>query len=262
MITSTCKILVVEDNPVNLKLVTVLLKAKGFQFTCATNGLEALTELEKNHFDIIIMDCQMPVMDGYEATIAIRKNEESTGKHIPILALTANAMTYDRQKCLDAGMDEYLTKPINKDALYNMIEQLLPSHGESPVQVDPVESVKTESETLFNKEELLERVGGDSEFMLELVNMFIEHAPGTIQELETAVSSNDMSATRSAAHKLKGMTSSMSAHELAKEAAILEEHATSPKKDDSLIDRTIAKIRDQYAGLMAAFVAMRTGLAQ
>lgn len=118
------KILLAEDNLINQKLTVRLLEKQRWQTTVANNGKEALDLLDNNEFDFILMDVQMPEMDGIEATREIRKREEETGKHIPIIALTANAFQEDKKKCLEAGMDEYATKPIKINELFSIIEKI------------------------------------------------------------------------------------------------------------------------------------------
>jgi len=119
------RVLVVEDNRVNQVVATRLLERRGLRTQVANNGREALDMLTSESADLILMDIQMPVMDGYDATRAIREQEKATGAHIPIIALTAHAMKGDREKCLGAGMDDYLTKPVQGDQLYHAIEELL-----------------------------------------------------------------------------------------------------------------------------------------
>ncbi|MBN1222825.1 MAG: response regulator [Candidatus Aminicenantes bacterium] len=116
------KILVVEDNMVNRKVAHFMLEKRGHHITAVENGAEALKAMDGNIFELILMDVQMPVMDGFEATAAIRKKEETTGAHIPIIAMTAHAMKGDRERCLDAGMDDYVTKPLNPEEVFQRIE--------------------------------------------------------------------------------------------------------------------------------------------
>lgn len=111
------KILLAEDNLVNQNLAVAILKKLGHTVTVADNGEEALTALEKNTYDLVIMDIQMPKIDGLEATKAIRKREQQTGQHLPIIAMTAHAIKGDRERCLSAGMDEYISKPIHIEEL-------------------------------------------------------------------------------------------------------------------------------------------------
>ncbi|MBF0548993.1 MAG: response regulator, partial [Deltaproteobacteria bacterium] len=119
-------ILLVEDNPVNLKLASHILKKRGHTLDTARTGLEALEALTKNSFDLILMDVQMPEMDGLEATRAIREKEKQTGGHIPIVAMTAYAMKGDRERCFEAGMDGYVSKPIDPQELFRTIDSFSP----------------------------------------------------------------------------------------------------------------------------------------
>ncbi len=117
-------ILIAEDNPINQKLAVRLLQKQGHTSIVANNGREALETWARQPFDAILMDMMMPEMDGLEATIAIREREKTTGAHIPIIAITANAMTGDREKCLAAGMDEYISKPVDVAQLYEALGKL------------------------------------------------------------------------------------------------------------------------------------------
>ena len=119
------RLLLAEDNRVNQKVVFGYLKSIGLTVDVAENGLEAIKLLEEHHYDLVLMDCHMPEMDGYEATTMIRRNEEGSDEHIPIVALTANAMSGDREKCLQIGMDDYLSKPLKKDLLYKTLDKWL-----------------------------------------------------------------------------------------------------------------------------------------
>jgi len=125
-------ILVAEDNLINQKIAATLLQRAGYDYEIAPDGRQALDALKKGHFDLVLMDCQMPEMDGYEATRRIRSQERETGRHLPVVAMTANAMKGDREACLEAGMDDYLTKPIDKQKLMNAIERLSAPLGREP----------------------------------------------------------------------------------------------------------------------------------
>ncbi len=116
------RILLAEDNAVNQKVAVRLLENRGHTVTVASNGHEALAALEREQFHVVLMDIQMPEMDGFEATLAIRRQERDTGKHLPIIAMTANAMKGDQEKCLAAGMDAYISKPINPKHLFEVVE--------------------------------------------------------------------------------------------------------------------------------------------
>jgi CheY-like chemotaxis protein len=120
-------ILLAEDNPVNQKVTVRALERRGHRVLLAQNGREAVTLASQEHFDLILMDIQMPGMDGYEATAAIREMERATGSHAPIVAITAHAMKTDQERCLAAGMDDYISKPIHLNELIQKVEQFSPS---------------------------------------------------------------------------------------------------------------------------------------
>jgi CheY-like chemotaxis protein len=128
------RILLAEDNVVNKKVAARVLERRGHRVTLANNGAESVTLYGQDTFDLILMDIQMPVMDGYEATLAIRNAERKTGAHIPIVALTAHAMTGDRENCLAAGMDDYISKPIHLEELLQKVEQFSPRGTPSPAR--------------------------------------------------------------------------------------------------------------------------------
>ncbi|MBT3260503.1 MAG: response regulator, partial [Deltaproteobacteria bacterium] len=137
------RILVVEDTPFNQKFVSRLLERWGYDFVIAENGLFALEEIEKSEFDIIFMDIQMPEMDGFETTIAIRKSEENTDRHIPIIAMTAHAMKDDYDRCIECGMDDYISKPIAIDVLYEKVQNLVPEKEQDISFLEEGDDVQT-----------------------------------------------------------------------------------------------------------------------
>jgi CheY-like chemotaxis protein len=144
------RILVAEDNRVNQRMITALLQKMGHVFVAAENGKEAVATLQKNDFDLILMDWQMPIMDGLEATSAIRAAESDTGDHIPIIAMTAYSMPGDREMCRAAGMDGYLSKPISREALTRVLDDILTTRAasaEEPANIPHGEQIaKTRSE--------------------------------------------------------------------------------------------------------------------
>ncbi len=117
--------LLAEDSPFNQKLAVALLEKRGHRVVVAKHGREAVAAVEQDEFDVILMDVQMPEMDGLEATRAIRQSEESTEKHVPIIAMTAHAMKGDRERCLESGMDAYVAKPVRAKDLFEAITQVL-----------------------------------------------------------------------------------------------------------------------------------------
>ena len=134
------RILLAEDNLVNQKLASRMLENQGHMVVVASDGAQALDTLEKQSFDLVLMDAQMPVMDGFESTAAIRRLEEATRAHIPIIAMTAHAMVGDRQRCLQAGMDGYIAKPVHAHELFETIETVL-AHLENKTAEQPSQPI-------------------------------------------------------------------------------------------------------------------------
>jgi CheY-like chemotaxis protein/HPt (histidine-containing phosphotransfer) domain-containing protein len=188
-------ILLAEDNPVNQRLVTHMLVNRGHTVEVVNSGAEALLALEDQAFDLVLMDVQMPEMDGLEATAAIRARERDTTHHIPIIAMTAHAMRGDREKCLAAGMDAYLSKPMTATALYTAIDQLL---GQVP---DPKGLT---GEPAVDLSKAMETVEGDQALLAELVQVFNDGYPAQVAEVREAISQCDDTRLERAAHILKG----------------------------------------------------------
>jgi PAS domain S-box-containing protein len=195
------RILLAEDNPVNQKLAAALLHRAGHEVVLAGTGKEALAALERRPFDLILMDVQMPEMDGLKATAAIRAGEAGTGRHVPILAMTAHAMKGDRERCLAAGMDGYLAKPIQPRELFQALAGLLPA----PVAAEP------EADTTLNEAEILYRVGDDRGLLREIVALFCESYPQQLAELREAIRRGDAPTVQRVAHALKGALSNFGA---------------------------------------------------
>ncbi|HEV2350210.1 MAG TPA: response regulator [Terriglobia bacterium] len=195
-------ILLAEDNAVNRTFAERLLEKKGCTVISATSGREAMAILDEPNcggFDLILMDVQMPGMDGYETTAAIRAKEKSSGAHLPILAMTANAMQGDREKCQRAGMDGYISKPIQVAEFFREIERLVPWHTENGGEAPP----KAESD-LIDKEGLLAHLEGDSELLCDLTGLFLQECPQLMARIQAAVAQSDGNALERAAHQLKG----------------------------------------------------------
>ncbi|MFH1265658.1 MAG: response regulator [Planctomycetota bacterium] len=194
------KILLAEDSLVNQKLAIGLLNRRGHSVSVANNGKEALAALQVEKFDLLIMDVQMPEMDGLEATAAIRALERETGTHIPIIAMTAHAMKGDRQRCLAAGMDRYLTKPIRARQLHEAIEE---TWGPSDQSNDRVNDSSNDGSG-FDLDEALRAVKGDHDLLKIVVETVIEETPRLLAAIRQAIADGDPAALRLAAHTLKG----------------------------------------------------------
>jgi PAS domain S-box-containing protein len=195
----TLRILVAEDNPVNQQLALHLLERRGHSAMVAENGREALSAIEKHKFDLVLMDVQMPEMGGLEATRAIRENEKATGAHLPIVAMTAHAMQGDRERCLEVGMDEYLSKPLDPKIFLQTVERIALSGDKSGAEPDVREPEQTADEST-----LLARFSGDRKLVLTLVTAFRKDCPRMVSRIRSAIRARDASTLADAAHALKG----------------------------------------------------------
>ncbi len=212
-------ILVAEDSPLNQKLIGKLLANEGHHATMAANGLKALAAFERETFDLILMDVQMPELGGLETTREIRRRESTTDSRTPIIALTASAMKGDREQCLEAGMDAYVSKPLDENQLLRLIldlaeprragtDQLSRGSQESPL-AEPAAS-GTASMEVFDPERTLTRCCGKVEFALEIVDLFLKTADELVAELTTAIAAGDGDALHRIAHRLKGAATAVS----------------------------------------------------
>lgn len=222
-------ILLAEDNPVNQKLAVVMLQKAGYRVDVVENGLQAIDAWCSKPYRLILMDVQMPEMDGLEATHFIREHE-ATGQHIPIIAMTAHAMSGDRDRCLAAGMDDYLSKPLEREDVLETVEKWL---SKSPPAAQGSVSAKPEAETTLVKEEPIDieaampRFGGDHAFFLELLSEFVENMDERIKLFRSALERGETKELTRMAHNLKGAASNFNAHPLTNYASELELQAKS-----------------------------------
>jgi PAS domain S-box-containing protein len=228
------RILLAEDMEVNQFVVTETLARSGYHCDIANNGLEAVAAVKQHRYDIVLMDCQMPEMSGFVAAGEIRRFERENGHttHLPIVALTANAIKGDREKCLAAGMDEYLTKPLNPVKLIETIQAFALNPKAPPVLAQPagqlnlpVVSVKQQSllGPAVNYEELLARCGGDREMLTRLAQKFEDKSRQNWEQLLQGFKSGDAAVTARLAHAMKGTASNLSAVQVAGLAERLED---------------------------------------
>ena len=199
---SGLRILLAEDNAVNRQLAMRLLERRGHLVTAVSDGRQALEAVQREKFHLVLMDVQMPEMDGLEATRMIRKKEKSTGTHLPVIAVTAHVMKGDREKCLAAGADDYVSKPIQAEELNAAIERLRGSAEDA--EGSPVKTVTAPSDAALDPEALLEHVQGDRELLAEIIRLFRDETPALLRSLREAVERGDSSAISRASHTLKG----------------------------------------------------------
>lgn len=215
-------VLLAEDTPANRKVVERVLAKRGHNVTAAVNGREAIDLFHQGDFDLILMDVQMPSMDGFQATEAIRKFEEegSAVNRMPIIAMTAHAMVGDRHRCLAAGMDDYISKPINIRRLIELVE----TYGEKAPRLecstdaggDPAtrsSSIQrmTESADIMDLDKALRRLDGDRSLLIDLIGFYLEDYPALLTRLEDSLASNDSASVERAAHSMKGLVANFDA---------------------------------------------------
>ena len=224
-------VLLAEDNPVNQRVATSMLKARGHQVVVVDDGQQAVDAVACTRFDVVLMDVQMPVLDGLEATRQIRQAETGTHKSLRIIAMTAHAMPGDRERCLAAGMDGYLSKPVRLNDLYAMVES---SPSEPIVQAQGDGGSPTPPGTdleVLNREELLARTRGDLNLVAELVEIFRQNTPKLMKEMRSSLAATDSELLLRAAHSLKGAAGMMGAKAVQAAAFVVEAKARGQQLD-------------------------------
>jgi CheY-like chemotaxis protein len=203
------QILLAEDNPVNQMTATTMFEKLGHAVVLANNGRQAIDKINAQEFDIVFMDVQMPEMDGVTATGEIRKREQTTGGHIPIVAMTAHAMKGDKEKCLEAGMDDYVSKPIRRKDLADVIARIVERFlTEAPANGEPAAASATDanegSRMILDEAALLEECDNDKALLRRMVEIYDRDASGRLPRLREAVHTGSAVAVKEEAHALKG----------------------------------------------------------
>ncbi len=213
------RVLVAEDNEVNQLVAKRIFERLGHRVTVVENGKECVSALERGKFDLVAMDVQMPVMDGLDATAAIRKSEEKTGGRIPIVAMTAHAMKGDRERCLSAGMDGYVAKPIRSLELEKTLSEVL---GKTAPSAEVSRTADSQDGPVIDTRALLEGVGGNRQLLQKLAKLFLADLPKLLARIETASNAGDGEELAKAAHALKGAVGNFGAAKAVEAAAELE----------------------------------------
>jgi CheY-like chemotaxis protein len=248
-------LLVVEDNPVNQKMALTMLRKAGYIVDAVENGKLAVETLKKQHYDLVLMDIQMPVMDGYQATKAIRQMEGNI-KHTTIIAMTAHAMEGDREKCINAGMDDYLTKPINPQELFKTITKWVKSKLKDEFSEEPPlpEEARTaqviksqQGAPLIDMEAAMARFGNDRDFFREMAEEFLNYVPEQIKVLEEAVQSDDTDSVQKTGHSIKGAAGNLSAQKIFSLALIIENKGRS--KDIADVSPLIEDLKTEVSAV-------------
>ena len=248
------RILLAEDNAVNRRVARGFLERVGAEVVEVDNGRAALDALVRGELDLVLMDVQMPVMGGLEAIRAVRERERALGiVRIPIVAVTAQALVGDQERCLEAGADAYIAKPFNPRELAAVIERLAPvvSSGTGPIIMAPLAPAPgPPTHKIVDRADLLHRIGGKAEVYTEIVNLFLAEAPRLREELARVVGDDETAAIAHVAHKLKGMLASMSAPAAAEVARKLE----------ASLDDGGARVRELAARLDKAMLVLEAEL--
>jgi len=222
------RILLVEDNITNQQVAMGILRKTGVRVDAVANGREAITALEQMPYDLVFMDVQMPIMDGFEATRIIRDKSSKVRDHnIPIIAMTAHAMKRDKEKCLEAGMNDYLSKPISPAPLAEKLEQWLdykpevPTNTKKDIQEKP--STPQDQIGIFNPAEFLERMMDDRDLAQMIIDEFLKNTPGLILDIEEHIQNNESEKAGNVAHSIKGSAANVSASRLVEVAFKIEQ---------------------------------------
>ncbi len=243
------RILVAEDNIVNQRVALKQLTKLGYHADAVANGLEVLESLERIAYDVILMDCQMPEMDGYEATEQVRHRQTVAGNtNIPyIIAMTANALSGDREECLNAGMDDYICKPVRLEELSAALDRagrsLKPVQSQSTLPSEPV----LDQQTLENLRAL--RMPDEPDPLRELIELFLQDTPGRLENIQTAFKANNLAELEITAHSLKGSASNLGALKLASLCARIVDYAR--KADIDSARNLEGKLLESYHELIA-----------
>jgi PAS domain S-box-containing protein len=241
------RILVAEDHLINQKLAVHILERWGHVVVVANNGKEALAALDKQPFDLVLMDLQMPEMDGFQATTLIREREKTTGAHISIIAMTAHAMKGDRERCLQAGMDGYVPKPLDPRELFEAVEGKR-IDGQRPHKQPAASS------PVLDRDDLLNRVDGDRQLLNEIIQLFLDSYPARLSEIREAIARGDCQTLERAAHAIKGALTNLSAQAAVEAALTLE--MMGREQDIHGAENACATLETEVERLRWALVAM------
>jgi len=234
------RVLVADDNPVNQRMTRSLLESRGHRVQVVGDGREAIAAVGAEDFDLVLMDVQMPHVGGIEATRAIREAESFTGRHLPIIALSAQAMAEDGERFLEAGMDAYLPKPLDAAGLFRLMADLL---------------AKSAAPAAIERGAVLARIGGDEELLREIIDLYLEDAPSVMATIAGALAAGDCEGVWKGAHRLKGAVGSLSATAAFTAAQRLE--AAGKDGDLAALAPAFAALEHEVARLQDALLAMR-----
>jgi CheY-like chemotaxis protein len=252
-------ILLVEDNLINQQVALGILQIQGYNVTVVNNGREALDAHAQDAFDLILMDCDMPEMDGFEATREIRGRERSSiGKRVPIVALTANAMAQDRENCLNAGMDDHLSKPFSILTMQDMLARWMPEAASvQPETAELAAAAHTKAAEVLDRQVLdqLRKLltNGKPELLARTINLYLVESPKLMQKLKQAAGAKDAPEIARCAHSLKSSSANVGATLLSRYCAEIE--ASARRADTEEASETFARIETEHGRVQSALSA-------
>lgn len=244
---SWINVLVVDDDHLNRWLTSYLLEQNNYTVSTATNGAEAVTAIKQERFDLVLMDVQMPVMDGLTATHIIRQNEQQTGTHVPIIAFSSGASAANAQQYWDAGMDSYMAKPIHLDEFFRTIDAVLALHA--------LPSQKASLPPTFELVEALQRADNDVTLLQQVAEQFLDKIPHLVAALQHAIAIEDSKELHVAAHRLSNFASDLSAYgvvELAKRLELISRVRKMTQAGNILtaLEQELAQFNQEFAKAM------------
>jgi two-component system sensor histidine kinase/response regulator len=228
--TAALEILLVEDKLVNQEVALSMLESCGHNVTIANNGVGAIEAITKETFDVILMDVQMPLMNGYEATSKIRDMEKQAGGHTHIIALTANVMSGDREKCLNAGMDDYISKPVHMKDLMDAIQKV---YDKKKIDLVSAKQNTANEKPPVDLDRLINKLGGNGKQILRCLELFKEDTPKLLEGLKTSLKNKDRQESKNSCHGLRGMLLAMEMRKASDIAAKIEELVTEKRFENS-----------------------------
>jgi PAS domain S-box-containing protein len=254
------RILVTEDTPANQKVIERVLRKRGHDVVVAHNGRQALELCREQRFDVVLMDVQMPTMDGFQATAAIRalgppSSDAVTPNNVPVIAMTAHVMRGDRERCLEAGMDAYLGKPIDARQTIVLVERFAKQHRESLGQAETAASDGNGQRAQIDLGAALRRLEGDRELLDDVIRLFVEDSPVLLETIDANLESRNAERIERAAHSLKGLASNLDARATIEAAWNVEKAARDGRMDEAV--RGVAPLRREVERLCSTLEAVR-----
>lgn len=261
MDSKSIKILLVDDDELSRRMMGLLLSEKGYNYDTASNGIEAINAVQSQSYGVVLMDIQMPLMDGFEATSKIRE-WEANKQHTPIVALTAMLLDDEVQKCLSVGMDDCIAKPFSTELLFQKIEAYAGKSKQQVLTKDFQETKVADKLEVLDIQEALPRFSYDVEFYRELLNELIDSLPQRISHFQTTFLSGDYKELADSAHNLKGISASMGANQLSYLAHRLDQKS---QAGDALliqqaldeVEKHIRMFQDQAEDILSGFTGQQ-----